>query len=127
MRGHGRWDRQPLEGPPAQEVGRVGDCGKGLRVGWSLDLGCCRVDPEIGQVARRAAEAFQELGPTVEDVKVSLPDTREMIHLMWNAHYAGNYAPFLEKFRARMDPGLVAALDDGPRYTAEAYVHMRGP
>jgi len=126
MAGPDDWDRQSLDAPPADYVGRLRDGVKGLRVGWSLDLGCCRVDPEIGQVARRAAEAFQELGSTVEDAKVSLPDTREMIHLTWNAHYAGNYAPFLEKFRARMDPGLVAALEDGRRYTAEAYVEMRG-
>ena len=125
MAGPDDWDRQSLDAPPADYVGRLRDGVKGLRVGWSLDLGCCRVDPEIGQVARRAAEAFQELGCAVEDAKVSLPDTREMIHLMWNAHYAGNYAPFLEKFRARMDPGLVAALEDGRRYTAEAYVEMR--
>ena len=126
MAGPDDWDRQSLDAPPADYVGRLRDGVKGLRVGWSLDLGCCGVDPEIGQVARSAADAFQELGCTVEDAKVSLPDTREMIHLMWNAHYAGNYAPFLEKFRARMDPGLVAALEDGRRYTAEAYVEMRG-
>ena len=126
MAGPDDWDRQSLDASPADYVGRLRDGVKGLRVGWSLDLGCCRVDPEIGQVARRAAEAFQELGCTVEDAKVSLPDTREMIRLMWNAHYAGNYAPYLEKFRARMDPGLVAALEDGRRYSAEAYVDMRG-
>jgi aspartyl-tRNA(Asn)/glutamyl-tRNA(Gln) amidotransferase subunit A len=55
-----------------------------------------------------------------------LPDTREMIHLMWNAHYAGNYVAFLDRFRSRMDPGLVAALEDGRRYSAEEYVAMRG-
>jgi aspartyl-tRNA(Asn)/glutamyl-tRNA(Gln) amidotransferase subunit A len=49
-----------------------------------------------------------------------------MIHLMWNAHYAGNYAHFLDQFRSRMDPGLVAALEDGRRYRAEEYVAMRG-
>jgi len=126
MAGPDDWDRQSLDAPPADYVGRLRDGVRGLRVGWSLDLGCCRVDPEIGQVARRAAEAFQELGSAVEDVKVSLPETREMIHLMWNAHYAGNYGAHLEKFRARMDPGLVAALEDGRRHSAEAYVEMRG-
>ena len=125
MAGPDDWDRQSLDAPPADYVGRLREGVRGLRVGWSLDLGCCRVDPEIGQVARRAAEAFQELGATVEDAKVSLPDTREMIHLMWNAHYAGNYAQFLERFRAKMDPGLVAAIEDGRRYTAEQYVDMR--
>ena len=126
MAGPDDWDRQSLDAPPADYVGRLRDGVKGLRVGFSPDLGCCRVDPEIAQVVRRAAEAFQQLGCAVEDAKVNLPETREMIHLMWNAHYAGNFAPFLDKFRTRMDPGLVAAIEDGRRYTAEAYVDMRG-
>jgi aspartyl-tRNA(Asn)/glutamyl-tRNA(Gln) amidotransferase subunit A len=126
MAGPDDWDRQSLDAPPADYVARLRGGIKGLRVGWSLDLGGLRVDPEVGQVAKRAADAFAELGCAVEDVKVSFPDTREMIHLMWNAHYAGNYGSFLEQFRSRMDPGLVAALEDGRRYTAEAYVEMRG-
>jgi aspartyl-tRNA(Asn)/glutamyl-tRNA(Gln) amidotransferase subunit A len=126
MAGPDDWDRQSLDAPPADYVGRLREGIKGLRVGWSLDLGCLRVDPEVGQVARRAAEAFAELGCAVEDVKVSLPDTREMIHLLWNSHYAGNYGSVLKEFRSRMDPGLVAAIEDGRRYTAEAYVEMRG-
>jgi aspartyl-tRNA(Asn)/glutamyl-tRNA(Gln) amidotransferase subunit A len=126
MAGPDDWDRQSLDAPPADYVGRLRESIKGRRVGWSLDLGGLRVDPEVGQVARRAAEAFAELGGAVEDVKVSLPDTREMIHLLWNSHYAGNYGSVLKEFRSRMDPGLVAAIEDGRRYTAEAYVEMRG-
>ena len=126
MAGPDDWDRQSLDAAPDDYVGRLRAGVKGLRVGWSLDLGCLQVDPEVGQVAKRAALAFQELGCAVEDVKVSWPDTREMIHLMWNAHYAGNYGQYLDEFRSRMDPGLVAALEDGRRYSAEAYVAMRG-
>ena len=126
MAGPDDWDRQSLDAPPADYVGRLRESIRGLRVGWSLDLGCLRVDPEVGQVAKRAAEAFAELGCAVEEAKVSLPDTREMIHLLWNSHYAGNYGSVLKEFRSRMDPGLVAAIEDGRRYTAEAYVEMRG-
>jgi aspartyl-tRNA(Asn)/glutamyl-tRNA(Gln) amidotransferase subunit A len=126
MAGPDDWDRQSLDAAPDDYAGRLRTGIKGLRVGWSLDLGCLQVDPEVGQVAKRAALAFQEMGCEVEDVKVSWPDTREMIHLMWNAHYAGNYGQYLDEFRSRMDPGLVAALEDGRRYSAEAYVAMRG-
>jgi aspartyl-tRNA(Asn)/glutamyl-tRNA(Gln) amidotransferase subunit A len=126
MAGPDDWDRQSLDAPPADYVGRLREGVRGLKVGFSPDLGCCRVDPEVASVVRKAAEAFQQLGATVEDVKISWPDTREMIHLMWNAHYAGNYVSHLDKFRTRMDPGLVAALEDGRRYSAEAYVEMRG-
>jgi len=126
MAGPDDWDRQSLDAPPADYVGRLHEGVRGLKVGFSPDLGCCRVDPEVAGVVRKAAEAFQQLGCAVEDVKISWPDTREMIHLMWNAHYAGNYVSHLEAFRSRMDPGLVAALEDGRRYSAEAYVEMRG-
>ena len=126
MAGPDDWDRQSLDAPPADYVGRLREGVRGLKVGFSPDLGCCRVDPEVATVVRKAAEAFQQLGCAVEDVKISWPDTREMIHLMWNAHYAGNYISHLEAFRSRMDPGLVAAVEDGRRYSAEAYVEMRG-
>jgi aspartyl-tRNA(Asn)/glutamyl-tRNA(Gln) amidotransferase subunit A len=126
MAGPDDWDRQSLDAPPADYVGRLPEGVRGLKVAFSPDLGCCRVDPEVAGVVRKAAEAFQELGATVEDVKISWPDTREMIHLMWNAHYAGNYISHLGEFRSRMDPGLVAAVEDGRRYSAEAYVEMRG-
>ena len=118
MAGPDDWDRQSLDAAPDDYVGRLRTGVKGLRVGWSLDLGCLQVDPEVGQVAKRAALAFQELGCAVEDVKLSWPDTREMIHLMWNAHYAGNYGQYLDEFRSSMDPGLVAALEDGRAATA---------
>lgn len=126
MAGPDDWDRQSLDAPPADYVGRLREGVKGLRVGWSPDFGGCRVDPEVGQVARAAALAFEALGCAVEEAKVSLPDTREMIHLMWNAHYVGNFGSYLDRFRSRMDPGLVAAIEDGRRYSAEAYVEMRG-
>jgi aspartyl-tRNA(Asn)/glutamyl-tRNA(Gln) amidotransferase subunit A len=126
MAGPDDWDRQSLDAPPADYVGRLREGVRGLKIGFSPDLGCCRVDAEVASVVRKAAEAFQELGAAVEDVKIDWPDTREMIHLMWNAHYAGNYIAHLDKFRHRMDPGLVAALEDGRRYRAEAYVEMRG-
>jgi aspartyl-tRNA(Asn)/glutamyl-tRNA(Gln) amidotransferase subunit A len=126
MAGPDDWDRQSLDAAPDDYVGRLHEGVRGLRVGFSPDLGGLQVDPEVGRVARAAALAFQELGCAVEDAKVSLPDTREMIHLMWNAHYAGNYGQFLDEFRSRMDPGLVAAIEDGRRYSAEAYVAMRG-
>ncbi len=78
-------------------------------------------------MAKRAALAFQELGCAVEDVKVGLPDTREMIRLMWDAHYAGNYGAVPRRvprrgwIRAWSRPSRTAA-----RYSAEAYVAMRG-
>jgi aspartyl-tRNA(Asn)/glutamyl-tRNA(Gln) amidotransferase subunit A len=59
-------------------------------------------------------------------VKPGFADTTEMIRLIWGAHYIGNYGQFLDEWRGRMDPGLVACMDEAKRITAQEYVAMRG-
>jgi aspartyl-tRNA(Asn)/glutamyl-tRNA(Gln) amidotransferase subunit A len=127
MAGADDWDRTSLDAAPDNYVGRLNDGIKGMRVAWSPDLGGLCVDPDVAAVAKQAALAFQELGCTVEEVaNPRFEDTREMIHVMWNSHYAGNFGRYLPEWRSRMDPGLVAAVEDGRRYSAELYVEMRG-
>jgi aspartyl-tRNA(Asn)/glutamyl-tRNA(Gln) amidotransferase subunit A len=126
MAGPDAADRTALEGRPADYAGRLRDGIKGLRVAWSPDLGGLRVDAEVAAVAKQAALAFQELGAVVEEVKPGFADSREIIRCMWNVHEAGNYGQHLAWWRERMDPGLVAAIEDGMRYSGAAYVEMRG-
>ena len=126
MAGADDWDRTSLDGAPADYVGRLAEGIKGLRVAWSPDLGGLRVDAEVAAVAKQAALAFQELGCVVEEVAdPGFADTGEVIRSMWTAHYAGNYGRYLPGWRARMDPGLVAAIEDGFRHSAAHYVEMR--
>ena len=62
----------------------------------------------------------------MEEVKTGFADSSEMIRLVWGAHYIGNYGQFLDEWRGRMDPGLVACMDEAKRMTAQEYVAMRG-
>ena len=127
MAGPDDWDRTSLEAPPADYVARLHDGITGLRVAYSPDLGGLRVDPEVAVVVKQAALAFQELGAVVEEVAdPRFADTHEMIRGMWNAHYAGIYGSHLAEWRDRMDPGLVAAIEDGFRYSAAQYIEWRG-
>ena len=118
-------DRTSLEGAPADYVGQLRRDLNGLRVAWSPDLGGLRVDPEVATVVRAAVRAFEELGCVVEEVKPGFADTHEMIRVMWSAHMAGNYAPHLPQWRAQMDPGLVACIEDGLRVSLVEYLQMR--
>src|SRR5687767_8149445 len=43
---------------------------RGFKVALSIDLGYVHVDPEVERNTRAAAEAFKELGCTVEEVDV---------------------------------------------------------
>jgi aspartyl-tRNA(Asn)/glutamyl-tRNA(Gln) amidotransferase subunit A len=118
-------DRTSLEGEPADYVGRLERDLTGLRVAYSPDLGGLRVDPEVAARVRDAVRAFEELGCVVEEVDPRFADTRELIRTMWSAHMAGNYGPHLAEWRSRMDPGLVASIEDGLRLGLVDYIQAR--
>jgi aspartyl-tRNA(Asn)/glutamyl-tRNA(Gln) amidotransferase subunit A len=126
MAGPDEWDRTSLEAPPADYVGRLGEGIRGLRVAYSPDLGGLRVDDEVATVVRQAVRAFEDLGCVVDEVKPGFADTRELIRVMWSAHEAGIYGPYLKEWRDRMDPGLVACIEDGLRHSIVDYVEARG-
>jgi aspartyl-tRNA(Asn)/glutamyl-tRNA(Gln) amidotransferase subunit A len=126
MAGPDDWDRSCLDAPPADYVGRLQAGVRGLRVAFSPDLDGLRVDPEVAALVRAAALTFQDLGAHVEETKAGFADSHRLIRLLWNAHEAGNYARYLPEFRDRMDPGLVAAIEDGLTYSLTEYIEARG-
>jgi aspartyl-tRNA(Asn)/glutamyl-tRNA(Gln) amidotransferase subunit A len=126
MAGPDERDRTSLEGAPADYVGQLQRGVKGLRVAFSPDMGGLRVDPEVAELVSRAARVFEEMGATVEEVKPGFADTHEMIRCVWSAHEAGNYGQYLAEWRDRMDPGLVACIEDGLQYSMVEYVEARG-
>jgi len=126
MAGPDEWDRTSLEAPPADYVAALDAGIAGLRVAWSPALDGLRVDPEVAAVAAEAARAFGTLGCTVEEIRPGFADSHELIRLLWSAHEAGNYAQYLPAWRDRMDPGLVACIEDGMRYTVVEYIEARG-
>jgi aspartyl-tRNA(Asn)/glutamyl-tRNA(Gln) amidotransferase subunit A len=126
MAGPDEWDRTSLEAAPDDYVGKLGVGIKGLKVAFSPDLGGFPVDPDVAAVVKQAVQAFDGLGCVVEEVKPAFADTHDLIRCLWSAHEAGNYAPYLREWHDRMDPGLVACIEDGLRYSVVDYVEARG-
>jgi len=126
MAGPDLFDRTALDAAPADYLARLDDGVARLRIAWSPDLAGERVDPDVASVASQAALAFQGLGAIVEEVTPTFADSRRMIRCMWNVHQAGNYGQYLGEWRERMDPGFVAAIEDGLTYSGAEYVAMRG-
>ena len=118
-------DRTSLEAAPDDYVGKLRRDLRGLRVAFSPDLGGLRVEPEVATLVREAVRAFEDLGCVVEEVKPGFADTHEMIRVMWSAHMAGNYGPYVAQWGPRMDPGLVACIEDGLRVSVVDYIQMR--
>jgi aspartyl-tRNA(Asn)/glutamyl-tRNA(Gln) amidotransferase subunit A len=125
MAGPDPWDATSLEHPPADYAASLTRGVKGLRLAFSPNLDGLRVDADVATLVAAAARAFESAGATVEEVKPGFADTHDMIRLMWGAHYIGNYGQFLDEWRDRMDPGLVACMEDAKRWSAAEYVAMR--
>ncbi len=126
MAGPDDWDRTSLETRPADYVGELGRDLRGLRIAYSADLGGLRVDPDVADIVRGVVKAFEEQGCVVEEVKPGFADSRDVIRCMWAAHEAGIYGQYLGQWRDRMDPGLVACIEDGDRYSVADYIDARG-
>ena len=126
MAGPDEWDRTSLEAAPADYVGLLDRGIRGLRVAFSPDLGGLRVDDDVAAMVRRAVRAFEEIGCVVDEVKPGFADMHDVIRVTWSAHEAGIYGPYLREWRDRMDPGLVACIEDGLRYSIAEYIDARG-
>ena len=126
MAGPDEMDRTSLPAPVDDYAGQLRAGVQGLRIAYSPNLDTLRVDPDVAAVVRDAAKVFDTLGSRVEEVKVNFADSHHMIRMLWNAHEAGNYARYLPEWRDRMDPGLVASIEDGLRYSVVDYIDMRG-
>ena len=126
MAGPAPLDHWTLEAPPADYSARLREGISGLRVAYSPDLGHARVDPEIATLVADAVKAFAGLGVTVEEVTPHFEtDGPELVRFMWSTQM-GTYAPFLPEYRDRMDPGLVACMEEAEGRSAAEYLAVRG-
>ncbi|BCB20662.1 amidase [Bosea sp. ANAM02] len=111
-----------LDRPPDYVDGLKGSM-RGLRVAWSPRLGQdVTVDSEIAALTAAAAQAFTELGATVEEVDPGFEDPIEILMTLWSSGAALALKSVDVAGRKQMDPGLVAVAEQGERVPASAYV-----
>ena len=118
-------DMSSLEAPPAPYLAELERGIGGLKVAWSPDLGYLPVDPDVAEPVRAAVGAFAEAGAHVEEVDPGWGDPIRMEHCFWTTNYAGLYGHLLPEWRDRMDPGVVACIEAGMRYSAAELVAFR--
>ena len=86
---------------------------RGMRVAWSDDLGFGAVEPEVLELARAAAGAFDELGAHVEEISAVLSDPYPALELIWATGQAAMHDGELDAVRDRLDPGRLALIEVG--------------
>jgi aspartyl-tRNA(Asn)/glutamyl-tRNA(Gln) amidotransferase subunit A len=126
MSGPHPWDHTSLEAPPEAYPLHLDSGIANLKVAYSPDLGHARVDDEVAELVSAAVDVFaKDLGCQVEEVVPSFgPDGPELIRFIWAAHEQA-FAPLLDKYRDRMDPGLIACIETGMGHSLEDYLDMR--
>jgi Asp-tRNA(Asn)/Glu-tRNA(Gln) amidotransferase A subunit family amidase len=85
--------RDPLsiDAPPADYLAACEGDLRGLRVGWSRDLGFAAVAPEVGDVAERAARRFADLGCTVDEARVDWGNPEEFHRIIYSVNVAARH------------------------------------
>jgi amidase len=91
----------------------------GLRVAFTPDLnGLIAVDAEVAGVCRDAMGVFEALGAAVSDDSPDVSDTAEIVRATRGLSMVVGHADTVAAWRDRMQPALVANIDDGLGLTA---------
>lgn len=108
-------DRDLMSLSPALDLSRpLNRSARGLRLALDVDLGHYAIDPEVETAVREAAAALADAGAVVEEV--DLRWTRELADAWvkhWGVYLAAIFGHVLPEYRERMDPRLLAFIDDG--------------
>jgi len=95
---------------------------KGLRIGWSPDLGFARVvDPEVEATCAKAARRFRELGAKVDEARLGWPSPKAAWEAVFCGGIATRMAPYLDRPND-IDPGLLPIIQDAVKWPASRYV-----
>jgi aspartyl-tRNA(Asn)/glutamyl-tRNA(Gln) amidotransferase subunit A len=76
---------------------------KGLKIGWSADLGGNPVDPEVVSVAESAAKTFEQLGANVEAVDFKPGDHAEVFWTWFDYFTVKGLSAYRDDFDSRRD------------------------
>jgi aspartyl-tRNA(Asn)/glutamyl-tRNA(Gln) amidotransferase subunit A len=96
---------------------------EGLRIAWSPRLGYVRgLDPQVEDIAGRAAQTFGELGAVVEEADPVIADPREIIAPLWGAGCASIADAIPRASRALMDPDFLRMAEAGRLFSLNDYL-----
>ena len=92
---------------------------KGFKVALSIDLGYVHVDPEVERNTRAAADAFKELGCTVEEVDLGWDwGVLDCWMTWWEGLFAAIAGDLLPRWQYEMEPYVVRILEKGQTHDA---------
>lgn len=94
---------------------------KGLRIGWSADLGYAAMDPEVVRVTHRAAVTLEEQGAIVSEFALDVGEPWPPFWAVYEANSYLSYGFLLEERAADLTDYVREALEVGARITGREY------
>ncbi len=96
---------------------------KGMRVGWSADLGFIeKIDPEVLGVCEAAAQKFTDLGAEVVPADLDLSGSMEIAKRNWQAIMSAIVHHRLGDHMDELDPALVACANGALSQTSGEFL-----
>ena len=95
---------------------------RGLRLGYSANLGFAVVDPEIPPIMQKTFPLLEGLGHTVEMVDLDLKGAKEIFEILVLAENASAHRAELEQKRDLMDKALAKFIELGFAISAADYI-----
>ena len=120
--GHDRRDPFAIAGAVPDFLGACDQPVQGMRIAWSRTLGYANPDPEVAELAERAAKVFVDLGCEVVEVEKVLDE--DPVDLWVSEFYAGVGVRLKKQLTEQLellDPAVADVLKDALRQTSEEY------
>lgn len=91
---------------------------RGRKVAWSPTLGNTEVDREVLKLTEDAVKVFAEFGCVIEEAQPEFQFSDEQYLVLFRATLATRLIPYEDRFREKITPSLLDALEQGKRYSA---------
>ena len=98
---------------------------RGLRIGWSRDLGGLPVEPAVTSVLEARRATFEALGCVVEDAEPSFDGADEAFEVLRGVTFAGAFKAILHQVKPALAENIRFGLSLTPERIARALV-LRG-
>jgi len=98
---------------------------RGLRIGWSGDLGYALVQPDVGEVAYDAARVFADRGHELRELETSAPTLNRDWGLLGAFEQLSRLGPLLPAREHEFGRAFIAGVKTGRSMTPERWGEMR--
>jgi aspartyl-tRNA(Asn)/glutamyl-tRNA(Gln) amidotransferase subunit A len=119
-----RRDWQALTTAPPDYRSGLKDGVKGLRIGYSADLGFADVDPEVGKLVSDACGILERMGASIVDANLGLRSAGEVFRAYWCAGLSLLVSKLDPDLHGAVDPALLKAAAFGASLPLSDYLRL---